>query len=190
MLGDRWQVWTIASDGGTLAQVTDYPHPGWVTTPLWSPDNTRVVATRGTSRMLIFDPRLPTARQKMEELPDFSDGGFAGASWSPDGTRIAGNTRRFGGGIVIYTVASGTYDELTKSGSSPRWLPDGRRLLYIDAGGLSLLDLTTRASQGLYSSPGETLSGPDVAPDAREIYVRISKPQSDIVLVKLTGGKP
>ena len=97
---------------------------------------------------------------------------------------------------MIYAVASRTYEELTRSGRAPAWLRDGRRLLYTGGGSgvtgreLLLLDTSTKISTPVYSSPGETLGGAGLSPDAREIYVNIYRPQADIVLAKLPGSAP
>ena len=190
----RYQVWTIAADGSALMQVTD--HPGMLVQPVWSPDGTRGIAdvVHPSAKSLMFDPRMPAGQQRVEELPTFP-GGFAATSWSPDGTRVAGQgSSRREQGVVVYTVASRTYEELTRSGGSPVWLPDGRRLLYTSGGTrgreLLLLDTATRISTPVYSSPGETLGGAGLSPDAREIYINIYRQQADIALAKLPGGAP
>jgi serine/threonine protein kinase len=180
----RYQIWTIAGDGGGLMQVTD--QPGSVTQPAWSRDGTRAVASGNLStRLLMFDPRVPAGQQTVEELPSLPSG-FTPISWSPDGTRIAGHVSRGGARIVIYTLASRTYDEATRLGGSPEWLPDGRRLLFTSGRELLLLDTTTKISKPLFSSPRERIGAPGLSPDAREIYLGIGKAQSDIVLAKLT----
>ena len=119
-------------------------------------------------------------------------------SWSADGTRVAGDVNsRPQRGIVIYTVASRTDEELRRSGGEPVWLPDGRRLLYSDGYGggptgreLLLLDTATRIRTPVYSSPGETFGAAGLSPDAREIYINIYRQQADIALAKLTAGVP
>jgi len=150
------------------------------------------------NKSLAFDPRTPASRQQVEELPPYPDG-VTPMSWSPDGRRIAGQANRRPGGIVIYTVASRTYEELTRSGTSPAWLPDGRRLLYAAGGALNglqtwrellLLDTATRSSTRVYSSPGEMFGGAGLSPDGREIYVNVFRQQSDIVLAKLPASVP
>ncbi len=194
----RYQVWTIAADGSALMQVTD--HPELMIQPVWSPDGTRAIAsiTMSDNKLLMFDPRLPASQQQMEELPPFA-GGFSATSWSADGTRVAGYRNSVsGGGVVIYTVASRAYEELTQSGLSPAWLPDGRRLLYTgkygstSVGGreLLLLDTATKISKPVYSSPGDLFGGAGLSPDAREIFVPTYRPQADIVLARLPASAP
>ena len=154
-----------------------------------SPDGARAVANIiMASKVLLFDPRLPSTQQKAEELPPLSAGGFRATTWSADGTQIGGVVNRPGGGIVIYDMASRTYEQVTPSGVTPVWLPDGRRMLYNDAGRLALLDVTTKVSTPVFSSLGEALSGAGLSPDGREIYLVITKRQAEIVLAKLTGG--
>lgn len=164
-------------------QVTD--QPGTVTQPVWSRDGTRAVASGNvSSKLWMFDPRLPAGQQTVEEWPPLPSR-FIPISSSPDGTRIAGHVAGAGARLVVYTLSSRTCEDATLGGSSPEWLPDSRRLLYSSGRELRLLDPTTKISRPLFSSPGEGFGAPGLSPDAREIYVVISKAQSDIVLAKL-----
>ena len=185
--GGTYQVWTIAPDGGGLTQVTDYP--GLVIEPVWSPDGARAVANMPlVSKVVMFDPRVQAAQQKVEELPPFPSG-FRTASWSADGTRVAGYANSVGEGVVVYTLASQSYEKITQSGLGPVWLPDDRRLLYVADGNLMLVDVRTKVTKQVASAPPrETLGALELSPDAREIYVVITNSQSDIVLAKLTQG--
>ena len=181
-----FQVWTIAPDGGGLMQVTDYP--GIIIEPVLSPDGTKAIANLPlAAKVVMFDPRVPAAQQKVEELPPFP-GGFRTSSWSADGTRLAGFVNSVVGGVVIYSPASRSYEKITPSGLGPVWLPDGRRLLYSASGNLMLVDVGTKVSKHVFSLPREVTGWPELSPDAREIYMVITNPQSDIVLAKLTGG--
>ena len=183
----RYQIWTMAPDGGGLTQVTN--EPGLVISGVWSPDGTRAVAYMPiVSKVLLFDPRLPAAQQKVEELPPFPGGVFITTSWSPDGSRIAGSTARPGGGIWVYSIGTRTYQELASAGSVPAWLPDSRRLLFTLDGKLMLMDSATKVSKQLFSAPRESVNALALSPDAREIYVVINNPQMDIVLARLMPG--
>ena len=184
-----YQIWTMAPDGGGLTQVTN--EPGLLIGGVWSPDGTRAVAYMPiVSRVLLFDPRLPAAQQKVEELPPFPAGIFTTTSWSPDGSRIAGNSSRPGAGLFVYSIAMRAYQELASTGTAPTWLPDSRRLLFALGGNLMLVDSATKVSKQLFSAPRESVNALALSPDAREIYVVINNPQVDIVLAKLTPGKP
>jgi hypothetical protein len=73
------------------------------------------------------------------------------SSWTRDGKWIAGDLidksfRRLG--IFIESVETGELRRLTTKGQSPRWLSDSRRILYVEAGTIRLLDTVTgRESQ-------------------------------------------
>ena len=51
-----------------------------------------------------------------------------------------------------------------------------------------LIDTATGRSKQIFSSASESLYGPALSPNAREIYVNITQTQSDIVLAKLSTG--
>ena len=145
----------------------------------------------------MFDPHVSAKEQRVEDLPAFAGGGFRPMSWSPDGTRIAGYANRPAQGLVIYTLATRTYEDLGQGGGKPVWLgrggepvwlPDSRRLLFPTGSALVLIDTATGRSKEIFSAPREAMNGPELSPNAREIYVNITQTQSDIVLAKLSTG--
>ena len=182
----RFQIWSINADGSGLRQVTD--DPGFVANGVFSPDGARAMAFRlFTSESFMLDPRADVNRQNIERLPDHP-GGFQPWSWSADGQRVAGQVPRQQGSIVIYSVPERRFRILTETGRMPKWLPDGRRLLYTTGSQLRLLDTSTRAASTVLGVVGEVIGGFGISPGAREIFATVSKPQGDIVIAKLAGG--
>ena len=183
----RYQAWMIGVDGGGLTQLTELPE--LLIYPVWSPDGSRAVASLPIERRAVmFDPHVSAKEQRVEDLPAFTGGGFRPTSWSPDGTRVAGQANRPAQGLVIYTLATRTYQELGPGGGEPVWLPDSRRMLYPNGSTLMLIDTATGRSKEIFSAPRESLFGAAVSPTAREIYVNIAEIQSDIVLAKRSTG--
>jgi hypothetical protein len=98
------------------------------------------------------NPSVPAeVRSEQEGAGD----GFIAFAWSPDGSRIAGYRKRPDGvlaGIVTYAIEKRTFEWLTETGERPRWLSDGRRLVYTnEKGGLSLVDSGSKRSHELLS---------------------------------------
>ena len=87
----------------------------------------------------------------------------------------------------LYAFATKQYERLTRSGTFPLWLPDSRRLLYLDKGAIWLYDTTTNAARVVV----ETGEGPAVTcftvshQDGRIIYFVREKRDGDIWLATL-----
>lgn len=92
-----------------------------------SPDGERILINKG-----IFSTLLS---RDGEDLGNFEFDG-SGASWSPDGSRIAFVSDQFSDkyNIVILDPASGALNQLTRSDgfnkSNPQWSPGGSRVAY------------------------------------------------------------
>jgi Tol biopolymer transport system component len=186
--GGRYQIWTMGLDGGNAQQVTDVP--GLVIQARVTRDGSRAYANLPLARKnILFDPRKAASEQQVEELPPYPDGLlFRATSWSPDGTRIAGDVLGAGtGGVALYDVAARSFKSITKSDMGGVWLPDGRRLLYrnLDPRTLDVVDIETGVSRRVFELPREVIGTVDVSSDGRELVAVIVNRQADIVLAKL-----
>ena len=125
-----WQIWVMANDGKDPMQLTDTP---WnETSPVWSPDGTRVafVSERDGNRevyVMDADGRNPIRLTK-HPADDWMP------VWSPDGKEIAFVSRR-DGNWEIYTIKpDGTgLKRLTETDSNnwtPAYSPDGQEMVF------------------------------------------------------------
>jgi serine/threonine protein kinase len=185
--GGPLQVWKIrAADGSDLQPVTK---TGGV--PVWSPDGTRLV----TSQVLdfaglacVFDPNRPWQEQTPQVLPRPGEAllPFIATDWSPDGTRLAGQTGFTAGGkgVVIFAFASGTYERLTDFGEWPAWLSDSRRLLFVSKGKeFWVLDTRTKQARKVYSTTWDVLGPPRLTRDGRAAYFSRRVTEADVYLL-------
>ncbi len=149
------------------------------------------MAISGQSRnmIFIFDPSKAWKEQTPQTLAPAAGERFFATSWSADGTRLAladtphpGHPR---GGIAIYSIQSQMYESLTDFGGAPVWLSDSRRVLFSFEGKLFLVDSQSKKSHEVLSVPGETLSGPSLSRDNREIYFTRGTNEADIWMATL-----
>ena len=109
-------------------------------------------------------------------------------SWSPDGRKLAGTQLRGGppGGILVYSLESQHYEELTDFGVRPVWLSDSRRLLFQHQGKLYLIDSRSKKVRELLSAaPNEFGHGATLSGDDRQLYYSLVTTEADIWLMTL-----
>jgi Tol biopolymer transport system component/predicted Ser/Thr protein kinase len=142
--GGSYQIWMIHPDGSGLTRATTVP--GGLVEARWAPDGARFLALAATDTC-VFPGRNPAEpRAACPALPKVNAAGdtFYANDWSPDGGLLAGEVWHAGGvaipGIVTYAFATHEYRRLTDGGTSPVWLPDGRRLLYLRGPRLECVD--------------------------------------------------
>ena len=197
--GGSYEVWTVDRDGSGLRALTETP--GFVRYPSWSPDGTRVAFSVPGGSGLIFDPARPWDSQEPAVLPSFGpEEDFVPFDWSPDGERLAGYVLGADGlrrGLVVLDLASGRYEKLTDSGLFPRWLSDGRRLLFQSEPGdaehpgdepryaLGLVDSATGEAREIFAIPGGSVEMPDVTADDRSVYFVQTSVEADLWLLEL-----
>jgi Tol biopolymer transport system component len=188
-----YQVWIIDFDGSGLQQITEYG--AGFNGPVWSPDGSRMAANdANNNKVFIFEPGKPWKEQTPQLLPPPPAGEYFGAnSWSPDGRWLAGQDRPHpghpSGGIVLYSLQAQTYERLTDISTAAApfawWLSDSRRLLFAFQSKLFVVDRQSKKAHEVVSVPGETLLGPSLSGDNRQIYFARGTNEADIWMATL-----
>ena len=178
----QYHFWRVAADGSGARQLND--GDGTLNHPIPSRDGRWVGGSRPNSgEQFIYDAHDWT--KPPERLP--AAPGRATTylwDWSPDGTKIA--TRDTAGQLRVYNVASKTW-ELVGTGVFPRWLPDGRRVVALDRGRITLVDTIEKTARVLYVDPGRFVSAIALSPDAGRIYFASTINEADIWQMRFDG---
>lgn len=179
-------VWTVAPDGTGLTKAIG--GSATVGASVWSPKGTRLAfADFGTEPAGVAVRWL--ASGVVERLPAFDAvRGFRPFDWSADERFLAGYIRD--GGIVIYDFRDRTYQQLTSgTDGDPRWLPDGRSLLFDSddhPGKLLVVDRITKKVRMLEPwSAGEDLDAARLSADGRRLYVNSLRREADLWMLRL-----
>ncbi len=182
----RYEIWTVRADGSGLQQVTqDSPHGG-VIYPAWSADGRQISYNLPDEMGYIIDFGKPWAEQQPRlakaEVPERS--WLWVNDWSHDGSKLAGTIQRLDGGthgVAAYSLESGKLDHVTDFGQLPRWLPDGRRLLFHSEGRIYLADPAGKRTKQILSVPEGSINPYfDVSWDGRVIVFSLEELESDI----------
>jgi serine/threonine protein kinase/Tol biopolymer transport system component len=189
--GGNYGAWTIRADASGL-QALPHNTLDALYNPIPSPDGRRFVASLGFHRAALIDPAQAGAG-RVKELPSpGNDQVFSATSWSPDGAYLAGTLERNSAvvpGVVVYSLASGRYERLTDAGVTPRWLHDGRTLLYVQDGKIFQCDLRSKSSRLLLDPPQNSMfTSVSLGPDDRALYAVRSSDEGDVWMITLPGG--
>jgi serine/threonine protein kinase/Tol biopolymer transport system component len=169
---NKYEAWEIRPDGN-LEQLTAVPIEA-VYDPVGSPAGTLLACNLEKSGAAFFNLELPLAKRLPQVLPKTPAGNtFNVESWSPDAKRLSGFDSQ--GRIVLYTIATRTYQELDIHGTHTVWLHDNRRLLYGTGGGVCLLDSARSTGNAVRTLLNPTASSTFMAigssPDDQLIYL-------------------
>ena len=85
------------------------------------------------------------------------------------------------------------YDVLTDAGQFPVWLPDSRRVLFVEAGKrLIVVDSVTRQARTVFTDARNVIGPPELTRDGRTAYFSRRITASDIWLLTLEseGARP
>ena len=188
--GGRYEAWTIFPDGSGLERIASVPGTD-LYEPIWSPDGRRLACGLGFHATALLDLGQPEQGRQPEILPAVApDQTFVAISWSPDGRWLAGQVQAENGallpGVILYSPETGRYQRLNDRGRAPLWLRDSRRLVYLDAGRVFLLDARTRQAREIEAPPpGSTYTKAVVSPDSRHIFLVRSTDEGDIGLMTM-----
>ena len=107
-------------------------------------------------------------------------------TWSPDGNRIAGQVGVPGKGTAVYDLRTSSYERVTDFGEWPVWLPDGRRLLFVDRGkDFYVVDTRTRDVRKIWSVTRDVIGPPRLTRDGRALYFSRRVSESDVWLMTM-----
>jgi eukaryotic-like serine/threonine-protein kinase len=180
------QIWSIKPDGSDLRQLTFAPD-GVMSNAKWSPDGSRILYLGGASgddRMFVFEPAKPWTAQTPQQFSRLVEPGVLftpSGGWSPDGTRLLGDT--LPGGLLTYSFASGQFTRLTDIGEAWTWLNDSRRALFTHRGRLFIVDTVSKASHELLSVAPDEFDSVALSRDNRTLYFTRAKVQGDVWLM-------
>ncbi len=177
----RFEAWSIRPDGSDLRPLTQ-TRGEQIFFPRASPDGRWLVCGAGFTGPALIDLTRPLAERVPAKLPISSPGAnFFASSWSADGKWLAGVA---GQGVSVFSLATSRYEKLTQQGIYPLWLRDGRRLLYLEAGKIRLLDARTRKSTPLLvPPPGSSFWGYDLSADGRSLLVVRNTEEGDVWMI-------
>jgi len=194
--------WVVGKDGSGLQQLTDTPGKT-VLSLRWSPDGRRLATAVNHGSAYVFDAEKPWTEQPPTELPRFEAPGnvfWKPWSWSPDGAFLAGCLQGFNEdgsaaeGIVLYSLETSEYRQVTDFGWNPLFLANGRRILILNWAEpveLLLLDFATGEIEGVLSAaslgiaPDRINYWPALSPDNRTIFFDRLHSEADIWLMTL-----
>lgn len=181
------QIWAINADGTGARQLTFSGVHG-ASTPVIAPDGSRLAyLQRGDEGQTtcVIDLNHSWHEQSPESLPPIPSfrGHFSPSDWSADGENLIGTFIHEDGneeGIGTFSFTSKTYQKVLDSGSSPSWLKDNRRFIFIQKGTIYLGDTLSRKAQPVFSPSSYVIQQPVIASDQKTIYFRFLQVEADV----------
>jgi Tol biopolymer transport system component len=186
----RLELWKIRPDGSDLQQITT----GEAAYIAWSPDGSRIATVTNIGeaasewRVSIFDPNRPWKQQTPDVLPplDPSSVHFLVNSWSADGEHLVGHLDTAKEGIVMFSLRSRKYEQLTEFGEWPIWLPDNRHVLFVAGGkGFFIVDTRSKQVRKIFSVTRDIIGPPQITRDGKTAYFSRRVTESDVWLLTL-----
>jgi Tol biopolymer transport system component len=120
---------TVFDRGGKVVRTLDQ---GVYTSPIWSPDGTRMAVIKDTRQLWVMDASTGKGVQLAANEPEDV---VTGLVWSPDGRQLAYHVRKIDRELIYKVSADGGTPELVSrlpgfGLSLNDWSPDGKYLIY------------------------------------------------------------
>jgi serine/threonine protein kinase len=191
-----YQIHVINRDGTGLRQLTqDLRREALY--PIWAPDSTRLAYSPVGRNTEIIDADKAWALQEPELLPSLPgepECVFIAWSWSNDGGSILGFAQRSDGtsaGIWLYRFDNHAYENITDFGTTPRFVNDGRTIIFSSRGSLFSVPTVRGARPHEFLSvwPDQVKGGFSISADNSEIYFTRFSPRSILsIMVQVANG--
>jgi TolB protein len=202
--GRKRDLYIVNADGTGQKQLTN----GIIIegTTQWSPDGASVLlqaGVEGISNVVVVQIGEDNAGSTPHSLTSDIGKDSAYPAWSPDGNRIAFQSKRDGDLFQVYVMdADGNNKRRLSDGAGfagmPTWSPDGQSIAYVSG-----QQQTTGSQRELYTVPvdggaprkltslGSSLSDPEWSPDGKSIAVlqAMSDRQTNLLLVDAQTGE-
>ena len=175
----NYELWCINADGGNLEQLTKDTPRGFFIEPILSMPGGNMLLCASDSGLVTVDLSKPpgSRTEQKYQFPANGSDVFLATSVSPDSQYLAGGSRS---GVVIYSLATKTYESITDSGSQPHWLMDNQRLIYVRHGKLFIVDRRTKITRELENQPAISNPYYQISPDGRTLYYTVETKEADI----------
>ncbi len=190
-------LYIINADGTNLVKLTSfddsYPYYS-----VWSPDKTKILFTRYSSKYIFDQSKIYIINSDGTGLTNIlnTDSITRGATWSPDGSKIAFVSNKDGIDAIYIMSPDGT--NITKFAdigslidiSTPEWSPDGTKIFFsketLDEDGLFIVNTDGSGITKLLNISVEAHWSPD---GTKIMYVKADKnlKDSDIYLIDANG---
>jgi TolB protein len=175
------EICVVGADGRNRRQVTT-PAEGDNLYPQWSVDAQVILCTRSFGGYSVWALRADGGGQSLFLAR------AAEAAYSPDGEHLASLGRPSAGADWAVYVGRRRVSHAAGSVDSLRWSRDGRRLAFVAAGDLYVVNVDGSGQRRLTRGPGNSLS-PEWSADDRSIaFERLRGKHSDVYIVRADGG--
>jgi TolB protein len=182
--GGKAGLWQMGRDGSGLKRVCDGDQGGW------SPDGKKIVLRREGK---LITRELESGKEKV-----ISPAGFekcSGASWSPDGARIAFALLGEGSNAIYIVPAEGgeakkVYDK--QGACQPHWAPSGKFLVYETETHLCTINPDGTKNR-LITYYGGVQRYARFSPDGKKlVFCQAASPEGpwELYVIPATGGTP